>query len=115
MSNVFVLATRRGDGSVRIEAPGFTGQNGASALGSMGGMLNAAAAANAPKTGEAAKNDTSLGMPELDGTFRVVTDGEVLANNTDDGPQPGAGGKVLQWHVTRRTQTAPMALVRLAP
>lgn len=54
-------------------------------------------------------------VPELDGTFRIVTDGEVLANNTDEGPVDTTAGKVLEWSINKRTQTAPTALIRLAP
>jgi hypothetical protein len=116
MSNVFVMATRRADDAVRIEATGFTAQSSTNPMqGAMGGMLSAAAASDAAKNGEADKDAAALGIPEIDGTFRIVTDGEILANNTDEGPQAGAGGKVLQWRITKRTATAPMALVRLAP
>jgi hypothetical protein len=62
-------------------------------------------------------NDASASpnVPDIDGTFRIVTDGDILANNTDEGPQAGPGGKVLQWRITKRTTAAPMALVRLVP
>lgn len=116
MANVFVMANRRADGSVRIDAPGFTAQNPANPMqGAMAGMLGAAALSDAAKKDGASADDAALGMPEVDGTFRIVTDGEILANNTDNGPQAGAAGKVLQWRITRRTQAAPMALVRIAP
>jgi hypothetical protein len=78
-------------------------------------MLGAAAASGAAKDGAENADVASLGIPEIDGTFRIVTDGEILANNTEEGPQASPGGKVLQWHVTKRTTAAPMALVRLAP
>jgi len=53
-------------------------------------------------------------VPRLDGAFAVVTDGEILANNTDDGPQGGAGGmRRLAWKVTPRTVSAPTALIKL--
>jgi hypothetical protein len=115
MSNVFLMATRRADNSVRIEAAGFTGQSSTNPMqGAMGSMLGAAAASDAAKNGEAAA-DASFNPPDIDGTFRIVTDGDILANNTDEGPQAGAGGKILQWRITKRTTAAPMALVRLAP
>jgi hypothetical protein len=115
MSNVFLMATRRADNSVRIEAASFTGQSSTNPMqGAMGSMLGAAAASDAAKNGEAAA-DASFNPPDIDGTFRIVTDGDILANNTDEGPQTGPGGKVLQWRVTKRTTAAPMALVRLAP
>ena len=114
---MFLMATLRADNSVRIEATGFTGQSTTNPMqGAMGGMLGAAAASDAAKNGDAA-NDASASpnVPDIDGTFRIVTDGDILANNTDEGPQAGPGGKVLQWRITKRTTAAPMALVRLAP
>ena len=49
------------------------------------------------------KRQATPALPEIDGTFRIVTDGQILANNTDEGPQAGAGGQVLEWRVTKRT------------
>jgi hypothetical protein len=116
MANVFVMANRRGDGSVRIDAPGFSAQSPTNPMqGVMAGMLGAAASSEAAKSDGASKADAVPAIPDIDGTFRIVTDGEILANNTDNGPQAGTGGKVLQWRITKRTQAAPMALVRLAP
>ena len=107
----FVTAIRRADGSVRIEAPAFAAGNNSPSpiMGMMGAMANSGA-----KSG----SDESLpGMPVLDGTFAVITDGEVLANNTDEGPQPtttGTGtGKRLNWQINPRTAAAPTALVKL--
>jgi len=116
MANVFVMANRRADGTVRIDAPGFTAQSPTSPMqATMGSLLGAAAASEAAKGSGTAPSEAALDIPEIDGTFRIVSDGEVLANNTDEGPQAAPGGKVLQWHVTNRTQAAPMALLRLVP
>ena len=52
-------------------------------------------------------------VPEMDGTFRIVTDGQILANNTDEGPRAAPEGQVLEWRVNQRTENAPMALIRL--
>jgi hypothetical protein len=52
-------------------------------------------------------------IPEMDGTFRIVTDGRILANNTDEGPTQGPGGQILEWRVNARTEAAPMALIQL--
>lgn len=116
MANAFVTANRRADGAARIEAAAFTAQSATNPMqGALGGMLGAAAASSAAKDGAENAEIASLGIPEIDGTFRIVTDGEILANNTEEGPKAGPGGKVLQWRVTKRTTAAPMALVRLAP
>lgn len=99
----FVTAIRRADGTVRIEAPAFSAGNSPSP---MMGMMGAMASSGS-------KQDGMPGLPVLDGTFTVVTNGEVLANNTDEGPQPSPAGKRLDWKVNPRTTAAPTALVKL--
>ena len=95
----FVALFRRADGSVRVDAPAFSAN---STGGPMAGMASGLA------------DKDKAGFPELDGTFAVLTDGEILANNTDDGPQAGAAGiKRLSWKVTPRTASAPTALIKL--
>ena len=97
----FVAIYRRADGSVRIDAPAFS----ASASGGPVGLM---------MQGMGANKAVPQGMPILDGTFAIITDGEILANNTDDGPQSGAAGtRRLAWKVTPRTAAAATALVRL--
>lgn len=117
MNDFFVVITRRQDGSARIEAPGYSPQGGGNPMGAlmagMAGGLATAGSADSAKT--EAKGPAMPPLPEIDGTFRIVTDGQILANNTDEGPQAGAGGQVLQWRVTNRTTAAPMALVKLTP
>ena len=97
----FVTAIRRADGTVRIEAPAFTAGAGGTPLGMMGMM-----------SGLGSEKERA-GLPQLDGTFTVITDGEILANNTDEGPQAGTTGKRLTWHVNPRTTAAPSALIKL--
>ena len=101
MITPFVAIYRRTDGSVRIDAAAFsTGANG----GPMGAMMQGLRADKAP----------SKNMPVLDGSFAILTDGEILANNTDDGPQAAAPTmRRLAWKVTPRTATAPTALIKL--
>ena len=102
----FVAIYRRSDGSVRIDAPAFA----ANASGGPMGAMMQGMGASTNSNGAAAPQ----GMPELDGSFAIVTDGEILANNTDDGPLPGATGmRRLAWKVTPRTTTAPTALIKL--
>ncbi len=105
MLTPFVAIYRRADGSVRIDAPAFSANASGGPMGAMMQAMGANTNAN-----EAAPQ----GMPELDGSFAIVTDGEVLANNTDDGPLSGAAGmRRLAWKVTPRTTTAPTALIKL--
>jgi hypothetical protein len=103
MANSFVVANARQGGSVRIEAPGFSAQAGNPYQGMMAGL----------DTRMQSEGGGMPPVPEMEGTFRVVTDGRILANNTDDGPVAGPGGQVLEWKVNRRTQAAPMALIQL--
>lgn len=100
----FVTLIRRADGTVRIEAPAF-------APGASQSPLMGMAAASAGKDGKPGAD----GMPTLDGVLTLVTDGEILANNTDEGPAPAPGGRQLEWKVNARTTAAPMALVRITP
>jgi hypothetical protein len=106
LTNTFVVANLRQGRSVRIEAPGFGAQGGANPFQAMfAGMAAAGATAT---SGEAMPQ-----LPEMEGTFRVVTDGQILANNTEEGPRSAPEGQVLEWHVNKRTEAAPMALVQL--
>lgn len=105
----FVTVIRRNDGTVRIDAPGFS-PNGASPQ--MPGFP--AMAGTGAGTG-AGKGKGKNGPPALDGRFTVRTDGEVMANNTDEGPlaDPASNGQRLQWKVSPTTSAPPTALIRL--
>jgi hypothetical protein len=109
MANGFVIANLRQGGSVRVEAPGFSGQNG----NPYQSMMMAGMASGSTASAGAEDPAAAASLPEMDGTFRIVTDGRILANNTDEGPVSGPGGQVLEWKVNRRTQAAPMALIQL--
>lgn len=101
LTNTFVVANVRQGRSVRIEAPGFTAQGAANPFQAMvAGMATAPEATTPP-------------IPDMEGTFRVVTEGQILANNTDEGPRSSPDGQVLEWKVNQRTETAPMALIQL--
>ncbi|MGV3511470.1 MAG: hypothetical protein ACO1OX_05645 [Novosphingobium sp.] len=101
----FVTVIRRADGSVRIDAPAFAAGGGNTPFMGMAAM---AAEEKSQKAGGG-------GMPVMDGTLVLTTDGEILANNTDEGPVAGASGRMLQWKVSGRTKDAPTALVRINP
>lgn len=107
MSNSFVLANLRQGNTVRIKAPGFAAQGGGNPMTSMVTGMAAAFPATTEEGSEA------LPVPEMDGTFRIVTDGRIVANNTDEGPTAGPNGQVLEWKINRRTQSPPTALIQL--
>lgn len=105
MANGFVQIAVRQDGTVRIDAPGFgpamPGEPYAGLLqGAM--MMGQSDSSKAPPPG----------FPVVDGRFTLRTDAEVLANNTDEGPQADTTGRRLNWLVNPRTVAAPMALLK---
>lgn len=95
----FIAIRRRADGSVLVTAPGLTG--------GAGGPFGARAMA--------------MGLPKSDdgppsraqGRFTIVTDGEVLTNNSEDGPVVGPSGKQVHWDVAPDARRIPEMLVRL--
>ncbi len=105
--NYFVSMNRRKDGAIRINAPGFAPQQGGPILG--GGTMQAIALSGILSESD----DNTPSMPDLEGTFILTTDGEILANNTDEGAQPVAGGRKLEWQINVRTTAAPTALVKI--
>lgn len=104
MANAFVQVSRRADGSVRIDAPGFGPSGGASP---MQGLMEMGKMAGG-------EGGDSPNLPEIDGTFTLRTDAQVRANNTDEGPQPDPAGQRLDWKVNARSPAAPTALLQLA-
>lgn len=102
MANAFVQVALRSDGTVRVDAPGFAP---ASAGEPFRGMMQ----------GMAAKESASAAFPQVDGRFTLRTDGAILANNTDEGPQADPAGQKLDWAVNLRSPAAPTALIRLGP
>lgn len=97
----FVQIVRRADGTVRIDAPGFGPAQSGEPLRGMTGMM-----ANR-------EGDETADMPVIDGRFTIRTDGAILANNTDEGPQADPAGRRLDWAVNLRSQGAPTALIRV--
>ncbi|WP_301749865.1 hypothetical protein [uncultured Erythrobacter sp.] len=116
-TNPFVQTFVRQGGQVRINAPGFATQNPEQAgMGAMMGIgsLAGLAAMRAELDGQ---GDAMPGIPVIDGTFTVRTTRgmRVLANNTDEGPEPNNTGEALTWRITTRTAQAPTALIALIP
>jgi hypothetical protein len=115
LADAFVQITRRNDGTVRIDAPGFAPSAGGSPFaqmmggGMMGGLMDGASSSGSDKS---AKPGAPT-MPVIDGQFTLTTDGDILANNTDEGPQADTTGKRLQWTVSPRTTAAPTALIKV--
>lgn len=94
----FLTIRRRNDGSVLVTAPGLTGGS---------GPFGARALA--------------MGLPDSDkgpksraeGRFTIITDGDILTNNSEDGPDVAPTGKQVHWVVGPGSQRVPEMLVRL--
>ncbi|PXW69562.1 hypothetical protein C7451_11682 [Blastomonas natatoria] len=110
----FVVATARTNNAVRIDAPAFIGAGQSSLLGgNMGGLMSLFAAIGASSDGPEGKLLAS--MPKAEGSFTIRTDGEILTNNTEDGPSGSGALRVLEWKVNARRDRAPEALIMLNP
>jgi hypothetical protein len=96
----FIAIRRRSDGSVLVTAPAMTGGSGPIAA--------RAGAAAAAKMG-------SGGGPQsrAEGRFTVITDGEILTNNSEDGAAPHALGRQVHWDVGAGSSKIPETLIRL--
>ncbi|MBO6527153.1 hypothetical protein [Erythrobacter sp.] len=103
--NAFVGVHLRDGDQIRVDAPGFVGQKDTNPM--LGGAPLAAMAAMS-------EADDGGEMPRIvipEGTFTIVTDGRILANNTDEGPAPHALGQSLSWNIGPATSQAPTALI----
>ena len=94
----FVTIRQRTDGSVMVTAPAFTGGQGP--FGARAKMMGL------PDKGD--------GPPSrAEGRFTITTDGEILTNNSEDGPVAGTTGKRVRWDVNPSSDKVPEMLVRL--
>lgn len=93
----FVAIRRRADGAVLVTAPEFVG-----GVGPLG-------------TRAAGFADNAKGVPlsRAEGRFTVRTDGEILTNNSEDGPTAGPRGREVHWEVTPASKKIPETLIRL--
>ena len=94
----FIAIRPRTDGSVRVTAPALVGGKGVFAA--------RAKAMGMPDGGD--------GPPSrAEGRFTIVTDGEILTNNSEDGPAGHARGRQVHWDVGPVSTKVPEMLVRL--
>jgi hypothetical protein len=109
----FVSVIRRADGSVRVDAPAFSTAAANPVMPGLGAM--AGAMSGLKGAGKAGAKPGIDGPPIAEGTFTLRTDGQILANNTDEGPQAetASGLTRLDWKVDVRTSAAPTALIKL--
>lgn len=94
----FVAIRRRADGAVLITAPAMTGGTGPLAA----------------RAGAAAAGDMKGGpVSRAEGRLTVITNGEILTNNSEDGPQPNPLGRQVHWDVGPGSTKIPETLIRL--
>ncbi len=94
----FIMLRRRSDGSVLMTAPALTGGSGP--------FSARAKAMGLPDKGEG-------NASQAQGRFTVATDGEILTNNSEDGPVSGAGGRQVHWDIGPGSSKVPEMLVKL--
>ena len=95
----FVAIRRRTDGTMLVTAPAFTGGSGPfSARAKMMGLPD--------KSGDGPQS-------RAEGRFTIVTDGEILTNNSEDGPVAHPSGRQVHWNVGPTSAKVPEMLVRL--
>lgn len=112
-TNPFVQIYLRKGNLVRVNAPAFAAQNEANPFAAMMGGLTGLAGMAAIGTEENG-GPTMPETPMIEGTFTITTDGEIRANNTDEGATSTEAGQVLAWQISPRTTAAPTALIDLS-
>jgi hypothetical protein len=95
----FITLRRRSDASVLMTAPALTG--------GAGPFSARAKAMGLPDKGSDGPVSQAVGR------FTVITDGEVLTNNSEDGPAVAPGGRQVHWDVGPSLTKVPEMLVRL--
>lgn len=96
----FVQLRKRDQGSVMVTAPALIG-------GGLKGLASKMKAMGAPETKDMPQSSRTKGV------FTITTDGEILTNNTENGPAKVPGGRALSWPIDPSSEKVPEALVRL--
>jgi hypothetical protein len=95
----FITIRPRTDGSVKINAPAFTGKSGP-----FGARAKAMGLPDKGSDGPASR---------AEGRFTVTTDAEILTNNSEDGPVTVQGRRQLHWDVDAASDRIPELMVKL--
>jgi hypothetical protein len=103
----FVMIKRRADGSALVETPGFAVATNGGLLGAMVAMVETRM--NSDKSDKPPRNP----ILSVDGKFTITTDGEILTNNTVNGPAALPIGRQLIWEFNDAKDPAPKALIKL--
>jgi hypothetical protein len=95
----FITIRPRTDGSVKVSAPALVGG---------AGVFSARAKAmGLPDKGDGGP------ASRAEGRFTIITDGEILTNNSEDGPVAAQGSRKVHWDVGPGSQKVPEMLVKL--
>lgn len=97
----FIMVRKRADGAVMVTAPSLIG----------GGMK--ALAGRAKMLGDLSASKDMPESPKTQGLFTVTTDGEILSNNSEDGPSADPKGKKVVWDVNPMTDRLPEMLIKI--
>jgi hypothetical protein len=92
----FIAVRRRADGAVLVTAPALTG--GMNMFGPMSKQMG---------------GDMSGPPSRAEGRFTVHTDGQIMTNNSEDGPTADPLGRQLNWDISPGSAKAPETLVQL--
>jgi len=92
----FVALRRRSDGAVLVDAPALTG--GMNMFGSMAQQMG---------------GDTKSSPPSrAQGRFTIRTDGQIMTNNSEDGPASDPLGQQVHWDIAPGSNKVPETLIR---
>jgi hypothetical protein len=94
----FIAIRKRSDGSVLVTAPALVGGSGP--LASRAGAAVASAAQGPPPS-------------RAQGRLTIATDGEILTNNSEDGPATHPIGRQVHWDIGPGSTKTPETLIRL--
>lgn len=93
----FIALRRRTDGALLVTAPALTG--GMNMFGPMAQQMG----------GTQTKGPRS----RAEGRFTIHTDGQIVTNNSEDGPSPEPAGQQVHWDIAPGANKVPETLVRL--
>ncbi len=93
----FVALRRRSDGGVLVNAPALTG-----GMNMFGPMAQQMGSGNKPSQPSRAE-----------GRFTIHTDGQIVTNNSEDGPSPDPLGQQVHWDIAPGSNKVPETLIRL--
>jgi hypothetical protein len=93
----FLALRRRTDGAVLVNAPALAG--GTNMFGPMAQQMGGDSKSSPPSRAQ--------------GRFTIHTDGQILTNNSEDGPAADPAGTQVHWDIAPGSNKVPEALVRL--